>query len=128
MTVLLLLPAILSFLLLGAHYLRQDSFLLVGMCLVMPCLLVIRHRYILRSLLVLTSMEWVLTAWEDAQQRMAEQQPFLRMVAILCGVGAFAILAALLMQARRVKARYPIGGTAAQGFPLEDPPTKDLSK
>ena len=116
MTFLLLLPAILSFWLLGVHYFRGGHYLLVVMCLIMPGLLLLRHRFVLRALqalLVLAFAEWVCTAFDLIQERMARHEPFLRLALIIGGVGAFCLLAALLFQARRIKARYPVGGPAA---------------
>jgi hypothetical protein len=77
-------------------------------------------------LLVLAFIEWIFTAYDLIQQRMIEQKPFLRLAAILGGVGAFALLSALLLQTRRAKARFPIGGPSnappASGFPVESRP------
>ena len=106
---LLILPAVLSFWVLGAHYLREGNWVMVGACVVMPGLLFMRQRLILRALqllLVLGCVEWVLTARELMGERMAEHRPFLRMIMILGGVGAFCLVAALLLETQRVKRRY----------------------
>ena len=52
---------------------------MVGACAVMPGLLYMRERWVLRALqflLVLGCVEWVLTARELMGERMAEREPF----------------------------------------------------
>jgi hypothetical protein len=110
MTTLLLLPTILSFWILAAHFLRQGNLVLVAACAILPAALLLRRRWILRSLqlfLALACVLWLLTAWDLMQQRMANYEPFLRMALILGGVGAFCLLAAALLQTSRIKRAFP---------------------
>ena len=102
-------PAVLSFLALGAHYLRHFHLLLVGLCLATPFLLLIKRRVILRTLqllLLLGSVEWLFTAWDTVLGHTPAPHPLLA-AAIELGVGGFAWLAALLLQTRPAKMLYP---------------------
>jgi hypothetical protein len=113
MIFLLMLPTVISFWVLGAHYLREGNWVMVGACVVMPGLLLMRQRWVVRALqflLVLGCVEWVLTARELMGERMARQEPFLRMILILGGVGVFCLIAAGLLETGRVKKRYPREG------------------
>jgi hypothetical protein len=115
MTFLLVLPAALSFWVLGAHYLREGNLALVVLCAAMPTLLLLRQRWVLRALqflLVLGCVAWLLTAWELLQERMARHEASLRMVLILGAVAAFCLVAAALLGVERVKKRYPVDGRA----------------
>lgn len=109
MTFLLLLPAILSFLALAAHWLRGESPLLALTSIAMCFVLIVPRRWVARlaqAVLVLASVVWALTAYGIAQQRMAEQRDWKRSAVILLSVGAFSLLAAGLFQTRRLRARY----------------------
>ncbi len=77
MQLLLLIPAVLSFLLLGAHFLRDGSLVLTGVSLAVPVLLIPR-RFVVRTLqvllvvaillalmLLLTQYRWVLLAIQE---------------------------------------------------------------
>ena len=108
-TFLLVLPAILSFLVLAAHFLREWNFVLVGLSLLMPLLLLIKTRYTLRAmqlLMMLAAAEWGFTAMGVVRERIALHEPFLRAGAIFAGVGGFCVLAAALSQTRRLKRCY----------------------
>ena len=117
MVILLLLPAILSFLLLGVHFLHHGdqtpfvmTLLLMGMCFVTPILLLIRRRPILwglQFLLVLASLEWLWSAWQGMQEYAAEQRPVTRYLVIMAGVATFNLISALLLALPKVKKCYP---------------------
>ncbi len=112
----LMLPTVLSFWILGAHYLRAGNWVMVGACVVMPAALLVRQRWVLRAvqaLLLLGCGEWVLTAWGLMQERMARHEAFGRLIVILGGVGASCVAAALLLETARVKKRYGTGGRAS---------------
>lgn len=106
---LLLLPGVLSVLLLGAHFLRDGSTLLVLLLLALVPLLALRRRWVLRSLqavLLLGAAEWLRTMIVLMQQRAALGEPYLRMMLILGGVALFSASAFLLLRSRRVLEHY----------------------
>lgn len=109
MTLLLLLPAILSFLALAAHWLHAGSQLLALVSVAICFLLLVPQRWVARVaqvVLILTSVVWGLTTYDIAQERIADQQDWIRAAVILLSVGAFSLLAAGLFQTRRLRARY----------------------
>ena len=64
MNALRLLPVFVSALLIAAHFLRLESFILVGVSLAVPLLLCIPKRltaHIVQFCLILASLEWVRT-------------------------------------------------------------------
>lgn len=109
MTLLLYLPVALSALLLGAHFLRAGSLLLVVLPLCVVALLALHRtwtRRLAQVVLVLGAFEWLRTLLGIAQLRAALGQPWLRMALILGAVALFTALSALLLEHRRVRARH----------------------
>lgn len=121
MTFLLLVPAILSFLVLAAHFLRASNLLLdapvLSLCLLLlvaPCLgmcmlLLVRQRWVLRvaqGVLILAGVEWVRTANAVAQDRMVEGGNWLRPALILLAVAGVNVVAAALFQTRLLREYY----------------------
>ena len=109
MTFLLMLPAILSFLLMAAHWLRAQNLLLAVASIAMCLLLLVPRRWAARvaqTVLVLTCAVWVWTTYRIAQQRMDEGADWKRAAVILLSVGSFSLLAAGLFQTRRLRTRY----------------------
>jgi hypothetical protein len=108
-TFLLLLPAALSALVLGAHFLRRDDLGLVVACLVLLGLLFVRRLWAARLVqlaLVAGAFEWLRTLAALLPARRAAGEPWLRLVAILGGVALLALLGAALFETRRLRERY----------------------
>ena len=106
---LLLVPAALSFLVLGAHFLRSGHFALVALALALVALLSVRRPWVPRVVqvaLVLGAAEWIRTMVELVRRRTAAGEPFVRLVVILGGVAVVAVLAALLFQSARLRRWY----------------------
>ena len=102
-------PAVLSALLLGAHFLRAGQPLLLGLCLGAPLLLLVRRPWVppLLSLGLLGgSLCWVWTGAVLARQRLALGEPWLRMALILGGVALFTAGAALAVRSGPVRRFY----------------------
>ena len=94
MKILLIAAPVLSFLVLGAHFLREGALWLVIACVALIALLAWRRPWVPRlvqAALALGAVEWLRTAAMLIQQRMAEGRPWLRLAAIL---GAVAIVTA----------------------------------
>jgi predicted membrane metal-binding protein len=109
MNFLRLTPAILSLLVLGAHFLRSGQMLMVGACLALILLLLVRSRWVPRLIqvvLLLGSIEWLLTLYTFADQRMTYGQPWLRMAIILGCVALFTGASAFVFRNRQLKKYY----------------------
>jgi hypothetical protein len=103
-------PFVLAAALLGAHFFRAGSYALVGLCLVLPLLLLYRTRW---SLIVLqcaayaASLVWIGAALELVQMRQQMGRPWTTAAFILCSVALFTLLAGLLLNSRVLRERYP---------------------
>lgn len=110
MTLLLLLPALLSVLLLAAHLVREGVLILVPLLLLMVPLLLVRRGWVARLwqiVLVAAAFEWVRTAVFLAAARNDRGEPWLRMILILGSVALLSVVAALLFEADALNRRYP---------------------
>ncbi len=97
------LPAVLSFLLLAAHFFRAGRLPLVALCLAAPVLLFLGRRWALlaaRALLLIGAAEWARTLVGIAMRRQAQGAPWIRMAVILGAVTLLALGAALLLRFR----------------------------
>lgn len=104
-----LLPVILSFLLLGAHFYRAGLVPLTVACLAMPFLLLLRKSWIPRLfqvLLVLGAVEWLRTLYGFAAMRIAFGEPWARLAIILSAVALFTALSGLVFRNRKLAGRY----------------------
>ena len=102
-------PVILAFFLLGAHFLRSGHILLLGICVLTPCLLLIKKRWILLLVRWLTysgAFIWLHTIFVLVRQRMIIGDPWGRMLLILLGVTLFTIYAGYLLGSDGIKQRY----------------------
>ncbi len=105
---LLLLPAGLSLLVLGAHFLRRMALGPVLICLVLLRLLWVRKTWATRTLqvaLVLGAVEWIHTTMTLVPERVAIGEPWQRMATILEAVAWFTFLSALLFELPPLKRR-----------------------
>lgn len=97
MALLALLPAALSLVTLGAHFLRGGQWVLLVVCVALLAALALRRRWAAASVqlgLILGAAEWVRTLVLILSQRRAAGEPYLRMVLILGGVAAFTLASA----------------------------------
>jgi len=112
MNFLRLLPAILSLLLLGAHFSRHNLSLLIVIPLVLLGLLFLCEPWVARLVqwvLVLASLEWLRTAVVLALQRQDQGMPWARSAVILGAVCAFSLASALVFRSAGLRARYRLG-------------------
>ena len=108
-TFLLLLPAGLSALVLGAHFLRRDDIVWVAACLVLVALLFVRRPWTARLVqlaLLAGAFEWLRTLAVLLPVRRAAGEPWVRLVAILGGVALLALAGAALFETRGLRERY----------------------
>ena len=104
-----LLPVIISFLLLGAHFYRAGWGVLAGLCLAFPLLLFLRRAWVPRAfqaLLVLGALEWLRTLYVFAAMRIAFEQPWARLALILGAVSLFTALSGWVFRSRALKSLY----------------------
>lgn len=109
MSFLLLIPVLLSFLLLAAHFMRDGNLLLVGFCLVIPSLLLFRRPWaarIAQGALILGALVWAGTTVELIRLRLAHDMDWIRMAVILGSVTVITAGSALLFQVGRLRKRY----------------------
>jgi hypothetical protein len=114
MNVLRLLPVILSFLLLGAHFYRAGLPVLSGFCAGALLLLFVRSAWIPRLfqvLLVLGALEWLRALYGFAAMRIAFGEPWTRLAMILGGVALFTALSGLVFRNQKLRGRYAGGGS-----------------
>ena len=109
MNLLRLLPVILSFLLLGAHFYRAGLPPLTLLSLAVLALLFLRKSWVPRlfqALLILGAIEWLRTLYVLAAMRIAWGEPWTRLALILGGVALLTALSGPVFQGRKLKARY----------------------
>ncbi|MCU0663688.1 MAG: 4Fe-4S binding protein [Myxococcota bacterium] len=112
-----LIPAVLSMLLLSAHFLRQGELGLVATSLASLGLLLCRQRFVAHVFLVALpalSLLWVGEAAEIATVRMTLGQPWLRMAIILGAVAVLTALSGIAFLSTRLRERYSQSAASAQ--------------
>jgi hypothetical protein len=123
MFALLLTPAVLSLLVLAAHFLRRGEWLqCIAVLALLGALLFKRSSWVPRTtqiVLVAATLLWARTLTEMLKQRQADHEPAGRLVVILGSVIAVNVLAALLLAAGRVSRAY---ATKSPSTPAPEPP------
>jgi hypothetical protein len=100
----LLAAPIAAFLILGAHFLREGTWVLTAACAALALAVAWRKSWVprlLQAALVLGTVEWAWTAFILVQQRMAEGRPWGRMAIILGGVALVTAGSIAAVEARR---------------------------
>ena len=109
MIVLCIFPAVLSFLLLAAHFLRAGNMVLVFCSLAAIGLLFLHRRWVVRLIqvvLIVGAAEWGRTTIELVIRRHQVGQSALNAALILGAVGLFTACSALLLASSAVRRRY----------------------
>lgn len=104
-----LLPVILSFGLLAAHFSRANLFPLVILSLALPFLLLIRKAWVARSmqvLLVFGAAEWIRAMFGYIEIRKSIGEDWGRLAIILIVVALLTACAGLVFRGKSLKARY----------------------
>lgn len=111
MNFLRLLPVILSFLLLGAHFYRAGLVPLTVLCAAILFLLALRKTWVPRLfqvLLLLGALEWLRALYFFAAMRIAWDQPWTRLAMILGTVALLTLLSGLVFKRQKLKAFYGV--------------------
>ena len=109
MNFLRLLPVIISFLLLAAHFLRAGQTAIVYALLFLMLLLILRKSWVPRVIqltLLLGAVEWVHTLISVAQVRIELGAPWTRMAIILGAVALFTVLSSLVFRNKLLRQWY----------------------
>ncbi len=104
-----IIPLILSYIVLGAHFLRYGNLPVVLICLLIPFALFIKKRWVLRSVQILTvlgGLFWLKVAADILMVRMLTGESWGRMVAILATVALFTLWSAWLIGRPAVAEKY----------------------
>ena len=104
-----LVPVILSFLLLGAHFYRAGNLALTGLCVGVLLLLFVRQPWVPRlfqGLLLLGAFEWLRSLYVFAAMRIAWDQPWTRLAVILGVVALFTLLSGLVFELLKLRRFY----------------------
>lgn len=119
---------ILSFLILGAHFLRDDNYVIMILCLLAPLLLFIKRQRILiviQILLYCGVLVWINTIIQLVSERMDLEQPLIRMAIILSVVSLITGVSGLLLNSKVIKknirANYNVSIPTSEGTPLPSP-------
>ena len=108
-TTLLLIPAVTACILLAAHFLRFYAFGVVGFCLLLPLLLLVRRGWaarIVQLVLLLGALVWARAGYVFAHQRMLTGEPWGRLAIIIGGVTLFTLVAGALFETAPLRRRY----------------------
>ncbi|UCD24812.1 MAG: hypothetical protein JSW51_02530 [Gemmatimonadota bacterium] len=104
-----LLPVLISFVLLAAHFSRGDNQPLMLLSLLFPLLLLVRKPWVVTAVqvaLVVGGLEWLRRTLELVQQRQAAGDPWTRLVVILGVVALFTMASALVFRWAALQERY----------------------
>lgn len=102
---------IIAALLMAAHYLRSNNFVLVALCLAMPLLFFYRRGWsliLLQLAAYCASASWLGITLTLVQGRMQMGRSWTSAVLILGAVILLTLAAGLLLNSRCVRQRYPI--------------------
>ena len=114
MNALKLIPVVLSFLLLSAHYYRAGQLVIALLCIGILFLLFLRKSWVPRLfqlLLILGGLEWLRTLYFVAAVRMSLEHPWTRLAIILGAVALFTALSGLVFNSKTLRASYGSKGS-----------------
>jgi hypothetical protein len=109
MTALRLAPAVLSLLVLAAHFYRAQAFVPLAATLTVTALVFVRRPWsprIIQAALLLGAVEWIRTLFSLVRVRESMGQPYTRLTLILGAVALATALASLAFQWRAVRIHY----------------------
>jgi len=105
---LLLLPGA-ALLMLAAHFIRSQLWLLAVLCVALIALLAVPRRLtalVLQVALIAGGIEWLRTLFGLVSARMAAGAPFTRLTLILGGIALVTCASAMVFRTATLRARY----------------------
>jgi hypothetical protein len=108
-----LLPVLISFLLMAAHFVRAGQTLYTVVLLSMLLLLMLRKAWVPRVItvvLLLAAAEWLYTLVSVAQMRISFGMPWMRMAIILGAVALLTALSSLVFRSAPLRKRFSDAG------------------
>jgi len=105
-----LIPLILAAVVLAAHFLRSSSLVPMLLCLAAPFLLLIKKRWVLRTLQALTvvsALIWMVALSGIIQERIFEGRSWTASALILGVVAVFTLFSGWLLNSPKIKDNYP---------------------
>ena len=123
MTVLHLLPAFLSLVLLGAHFLRAASYGFLAVAIFALLIMAVRSpwaRRAVQAVLAVGVVEWLRTLAVLVAGRVSADLPFTRLAAILSSVALLASLAVIALESARVRRFYRATSQLGRRFAVAD--------
>ena len=109
MNFLRLLPVIISFIMLAAHFMHAGLMYLVYLMSVLPFLLFFKKSWVplfFQAVLLLGAAEWLRTLYFMTLVRLEYGEPWMRMAVILGTVAVFTALSGLMFWNKKLAARY----------------------
>ncbi len=103
------LPVVISFLFLGAHFLRYANYGMCAVCLTLPLLYFVRKKWIVhifRTLLGLGVIVWIDTTLNIYSQRIAYGEDWQRAVLIMSTVTLFTLFSILVFNFKELKDHF----------------------
>jgi hypothetical protein len=104
-----LIPAIMSFLLLAAHFSRQEMNLVAVLVLILPSLLLVKKKLILtlfQLFLFLGVLEWIRSLMMYIDERQITGEDYGTLTIIISAVAFFTFISAVLLSAGKVRFAY----------------------
>ena len=109
MNFLRLLPVMISFLLLAAHFMRAGQTIITAVILLILLLLFVKKYWVpwvMQIVLVFGAIEWIRTLVFVAQMRIEFDEPWTRMAIILGAVALFTLVSGLVFRGKALKQRF----------------------
>ena len=111
MNIVRLLPVLLSYILLVAHFFRGRMYLPLVVSLAVPFVLLVPRRWsarLVQVVLVLGALEWIRTVLMLVMARKAAGQPWTRMAIILGFVAVFTAASSMVFRLGALRKRYEL--------------------
>ena len=116
MAILYLIPPVIGFVLLAAHFFRGENHLAALVCFLAIILVFVRRPWaarIIQFCLVLGSVEWLRSTISLVLSRSEMGEPFLRLAIILGGVTLFTALSSLVFRTGKLRDHFRSGSVAS---------------
>jgi hypothetical protein len=107
-----MIPPVIAFVLLAAHFLKGENQLAAWVSILMVLLVFVRRPWAARTIqvcLLLGSIEWLRSTVSLVLSRIEAGEPFLRLAIILGGVALFTALSSLVFRTSKLRDHFRFG-------------------